>query len=84
VLNSLKHAFKGGRDNTISITLKKTPDQRILLVVADNGIGLPANITISSPRTLGLSLIVSLSGQLNGTISMGNKNGTRFQIIFEG
>jgi PAS domain S-box-containing protein len=84
VLNSLKHAFKGGRDNTISITLKKTPDQKILLVVADNGIGLPANITISSPRTLGLSLIVSLSGQLNGTISMGNKNGTRFQIIFEG
>ncbi len=83
VLNSLKHAFKGGRDNTISITLKKTADQKILLDVADNGIGLPAKLNLSNPATLGFSLIVSLSCQLNGTISIGNKNGTRFRIIFE-
>ena len=61
VTNSVKHAFPQG-EGTISIKLKSLPEQ-MELIVADNGIGLPENIDIQKPETLGLQLVKSLTEQ---------------------
>jgi len=82
VLNCLKHAFPGRKDNTIAITLKKTTGKKILLKVQDNGIGLPEHINLTNPASLGFGLVVSLSEQLNGQFGMSSRQGTKFRIVF--
>ncbi|MEJ2664329.1 MAG: histidine kinase dimerization/phosphoacceptor domain -containing protein [Spirochaetia bacterium] len=82
VLNCLKHAFPGRKDNTIAITLKKTTGKKILLKVEDNGIGLPEHINLTNPASLGFGLVVSLSKQLNGQFGMSSRQGTKFRIVF--
>lgn len=73
--NAIEHAFVtdrgepqiGGR-----IELNLSNDGlTALIVVTDNGRGLPEGFTIESSPSLGLSIVRSLvSGQLNGTIDM--------------
>ncbi|WP_321421270.1 PAS domain S-box protein [uncultured Methanobacterium sp.] len=81
VTNSVKHAFPQG-EGTISIKLKSLPEQ-MELTVADNGIGLPVNIDIQNPKTLGLQLVKSLTEQLDGDIRVERSNGTVFKITFK-
>nr|WP_319372872.1 PAS domain S-box protein [uncultured Methanobacterium sp.] len=81
VTNSVKHAFPQG-EGTISIKLKSLPEQ-MELIVADDGTGLPENIDIQTPKTLGLQLVKSLIEQLDGNIRVDNCNGTEFRITFK-
>ena len=55
----------------------------ISLIISDNGIGLPENIDINKPETLGFRLVKSLKEQLNGTIEVIWNGGTTFKIIFK-
>ena len=64
--NALKHAFRDGRGGEISLTLRRTEDNRVLLSVADNGVGIPESLKIESLSSLGLRLIVSLARQIDG------------------
>lgn len=80
VTNSVKYAFPQG-EGTISIKLKSLPEQ-MELIVADNGTGLPENIDIQNPKTLGLQLVKSLTEQLDGDIMVDNCDGTKFKITF--
>jgi len=81
VTNSVKYAFPQG-EGTISIKLKSLPEQ-MELIVADDGTGLPENIDIHNPKTLGLQLVKSLIEQLDGNIRVDNCNGTEFRITFK-
>jgi PAS domain S-box-containing protein len=74
VSNTLKHAFPGGRSGTL--------DGKLQLVVADDGVGLPANFDITSSQTLGLQLVVTLTEQLDGTLAYRSGPGTEFEIVF--
>jgi len=55
---------------------------KITLTVADNGIGLPDNIKLDEPETLGFTLIKALSEQLNGTLEVNSSEGTKFRFTF--
>ncbi|MBU1356873.1 MAG: transporter substrate-binding domain-containing protein [Candidatus Edwardsbacteria bacterium] len=87
VSNSLKHAFKkppaGGNKWEITVRLKLEGDVLYRLEVADNGTGFadkPA--PLSDPATLGLQLITILAEQLDGKVTMQQKNGTRYVVEF--
>jgi PAS domain S-box-containing protein len=66
IANALKHAFPGGRCGEIRIGLQTLGSDGFRLRVADNGVGLPAGITLESPRSFGMRLLRSLAKQLDG------------------
>ena len=80
--NSLKHAFKDGKDGKIWVKLKEEHDE-IRLEVTDNGTGLPDDFQLEKTSTLGLELVKNLVKQLNGKIEVKNENGTSFIITFK-
>jgi two-component sensor histidine kinase len=77
VTNAIKYAFRGDLTGspTIHITLQEEPEDWITLVVADNGVGLPADFDPGQSRSLGLQLIRTLTEQLDGTLEMVNRPG---------
>lgn len=96
VTNSLKYAFplieyiKSSNDTVIStklpneicIYLHPYKEDKFVLVVTDNGTGLPENINLTNTNTLGLRLVNSLVNQLDGNIELDRTNGTKFKVIF--
>jgi len=83
VSNSLKHAFPVGREGSeICIDLYRTTDDKLLLTVGDNGIGLPEDMDFRNTESLGLQLVTTLVEQLEGTIEIDRSAGTAFKITF--
>ena len=83
VSNSLKHAFPNGRKGKISIKLFSETNDCLTLFFSDNGIGLPKDLDFQNSKTLGLQLINTLIDELDGTIKLEKRNGTKFKIIFK-
>lgn len=81
VTNCLKHGFPGGRKGTITVSLDCSQGQCIL-VVQDNGIGLPDGFEWEQADSLGLELVQVLTKQLDGLARVNGSSGTRFEILF--
>ncbi len=82
ITNSIKYAFPDGRNGVISISLSNTHEHQYLLVISDNGVGMPQQINSKKPGSLGMSLMEGLSEDLDGKFSIENKNGTIIKISF--
>ncbi|HEY9874720.1 MAG TPA: histidine kinase dimerization/phosphoacceptor domain -containing protein, partial [Candidatus Obscuribacterales bacterium] len=83
VSNSLKHAFSTEKEsNEICLQLHSHHNNDFILIVSDNGIGLPPNIDFKDTETLGLELVCTLTEQLEGTIEVDSSSGTKFNITF--
>ncbi len=83
ISNALKHAFPGNRPGELDISLRKTKDMEIEIVVHDNGLGLPDEVDIHNPQSMGLDLVNGLvNNQLYGQIEVKRDKGTEFRIIF--
>jgi len=88
VSNSLKHAFPDNPANghwtgEIYIDLRHGQENKLILTVGDNGVGMPEDYDIQKSETLGLRLVSVLAGQLKGLIKLNQISGTEFAIIFE-
>jgi PAS domain S-box-containing protein len=85
VSNSLKHAFKDGREGLIEINLVKSAEDRYNLIISDNGIGMPEGFLVESSESLGIQLIQALTDQLEGTMKLETKpnEGVKFIIDFK-
>lgn len=81
VSNSLKHAFPEGFDGEITIRIHDT-DGEYDLTISDNGVGFPSDLNFRKTDSLGLQLVNSLVGQLDGTIELDRSHGTEFRIKF--
>jgi two-component sensor histidine kinase len=57
-------------------------NKTFILTVSDNGVGIPENLDIENPDTLGLQLVTTLVDQLDGKIKVKRDNGTEFIIRF--
>jgi two-component sensor histidine kinase len=79
VTNALKHAFPDKRDGRITVTLRREGDVAVL-VVEDNGVGLPD--AGERRRFSGLRLVERLTAQLRGQLEIRAERGTRFTLIF--
>jgi len=82
ISNAFKHAFPEGRKGEITIGFHPDGDNRLTLVVSDNGVGFPEDIDISDTETLGLHLISILVTQLKGTLEVERDRGATFKITF--
>lgn len=82
ISNSLKYAFPDNRSGLIDIDVYGSVDDRFVITVKDNGVGFPKGIDFKGTSTLGLQLVNTLVGQIDGTIDMENGIGTKFTLRF--
>jgi PAS domain S-box-containing protein len=83
ISNALKHAFPGDGPGELRIVIHETKNKEIEIVVRDNGLGLPDDIDIDQPRSMGLYLVNGLvKKQLEGQMEVRRDNGTEFRIMF--
>jgi PAS domain S-box-containing protein len=78
--NSVKHAFEGVENPTISFTVLKEEDM-VSIVYKDNGIGFEIE-GHSSPTSLGFTLINTLLGQLESEYTFTNSIGFGIEFSF--
>ena len=81
VTNAFKHAFPEHRAGEICLALGLAEGD-LEVVVADNGIGLPADFDLLQVRSLGLQLVPLLVDQLGGRFNIESGAGVRFSLRF--
>lgn len=83
VSNSLKYAFPGVAEGTITVALAHAQQgEGYVLKVGDNGSGLPEGFDPKNCDTLGMMLINSLSAQLGGQPQLQTSGGVSFTLAF--
>jgi two-component sensor histidine kinase len=84
ITNSVKHSFVGRGTGEIRVSLTQVGANDALLVVEDDGVGLPPGFDPAASSGLGMGLIVGLVRQLRGTLThgTGTKGGARFDVTF--
>ena len=98
ISNSLKHAFPSINKGKIQIKLYKElngehktesgnknrdiSSARFTLIVSDNGVGIPEDLDLENPETLGMQLVTTLVDQLDGKFELKKDAGTEFIIKF--
>jgi PAS domain S-box-containing protein len=80
--NAFKHAFPGERPGVVSVALGRAADHRLRLVVADDGVGMPADPAVGRRASLGMHLVSTLVEQLDGRLEVTRHDGTTFRIEF--
>lgn len=83
ITNSLKYAFPDQREGEIKVSLKKIPEESLLLSIADNGIGLPQNFNMDEIQSFGLKLVKGLAEDLEGDFTVMGQPGTTLLIEFD-
>lgn len=88
VTNALKHAFPADRAGEIQICFSLLENNQYLLVIADNGVGIPESIVwsdtndLSNLTSLGLQLVHAFLHQLRGTLEIKRTCGSSFELSF--
>lgn len=98
VSNSLKHAFPERDRGMIRIKLCREENEKcredvgnnnemikdisFILIISDDGIGIPEDLNLESPDTLGMQLVTTLVDQLEGELELNRGNGTEFTLKF--
>jgi len=81
ITNALKHAFPGRRGGVIRVSLARTGDE-LQLEVRDDGVGLGDAWEASEVQSMGMQLVVTLTEQLRGRLTVSGRGGAAFQIAF--
>ena len=77
--NIIKYAFPNSQAGIIHIEIKKTNSQ-IILVVQDNGVGLPKDFNIDRIKSTGLQLVNMMVSQLDAKIKFISETGLKIII----
>jgi PAS domain S-box-containing protein len=83
ITNALKHGFPDGRRGLVKVELG-AHDGRVILAVADTGVGMSADADPANSKSLGLQLVQTLVEQLEGRLELVRENGTTLRITFSG
>ena len=82
ISNSLNHAFPEGREGEIMVRMQQKKNGSTLLIIKDNGIGLPSGMDLFNTKAVGLRLVKDFVKQLDGTIHSNPSHGIQFTISF--
>lgn len=82
ISNAIEHGFPGDGRGTIAVDLHKSDTGKLILEVADDGKGLPADFQPERGGNLGLRIATALAQQLGGVFSMapGARGGARAML----
>ncbi len=83
ISNTIKHVILKEKQNYMKVHLRKINNKyNYKFIISDNGKGLPDDINIYDPDTLGLQIVSILVSQLDGDMKLNKDNGTEFSISF--
>lgn len=87
--NAFKYAFPETETNNdkkkfILIKFTTIEGSKLLLMVSDNGVGIPETHNLEESTSLGLKLVSNLVSQIHGELTIKHKNNTEFAIVFDG
>lgn len=75
--NMMKYAFAGRESGQITLSVSKKGDA-VIIIVEDDGIGIPESVDIDHSAGFGLNLVRMLMEQIDGTVRIERNNGTKF------
>ena len=81
ITNAFKYAFPHSQEDKISIELKSEGD-KVMLIVADNGRGLPENYIHSINNSFGMTLMQGMAEDLEGNFIIENHHGMKITVVF--
>ncbi|MGE5340650.1 MAG: histidine kinase dimerization/phosphoacceptor domain -containing protein [Candidatus Omnitrophota bacterium] len=79
--NAFKHAFIHNKKGRLSVSFRLEQDEKLVLCVQDNGVGLPDEKSLQEKKSLGLQLVTLLTRQVGGTFEVIRRGGTTFNVI---
>jgi len=79
--NSIKYAFTPGEAGMLEVSLHSS-GEGMLLMVRDNGKGLPGGYDLTSGPGLGMKLVTNLVRQIHGIFDVTSGQGTAISITF--
>ncbi len=87
ISNAFEHAFPNGESGNVWISLRSEfadieKQGWYVIVIADDGIGLPSKFEAQASDSLGLELVRALARQLGGKLWVKNDRGARFEVRF--
>jgi two-component sensor histidine kinase len=83
ITNALKHAYPETEMGPILISLKRTKRGKVEFRVADRGRGMPEDVDLEAPTSLGFKVITSTVRRFGGVFSINRlEPGTEFVIRF--
>jgi two-component sensor histidine kinase len=79
ITNTIQHAFNEKNSGELEISFVQRKNDQ-LIILEDNGSGLPESLDFKKSDTLGFQLIISLVEQLNAAIEYEGHKGSKFTI----
>jgi len=83
VTNAIKNGFPEGRVGEVRVVGKDLGDNRLSIVVADDGVGFPESKDFTASSSLGLQLVHILTDQLKGRVDLRRDEGTKIELTFD-
>jgi two-component sensor histidine kinase len=84
ITNALKYAFPPayGHAGTVDVSLSKLDEEHCLLVVQDDGVGLPTDVDLRRNKSMGANIMRGLSKQLGGALHVDGHRGVTISVPF--
>lgn len=82
ISNAIEHGFPAGRAGRIDVRLASHGDERALLLIQDDGAGLPDGFDVTRARSLGLTIARQFAGQMGALLSMEGGQGALARLDF--
>jgi two-component sensor histidine kinase len=79
ISNALKYAFADRNEGSVTVRMEQHSDYCVL-EVRDDGIGFPENFAPEEVESLGIELVHTLTEQLDGELTMENKDGAYVRV----
>lgn len=82
VSNSMRHAFPVKRKGTIKVSFSSEGEDKYLLSVSDDGVGLPEDFEMNQGECLGMQIVSSIAEQLGADFWQAKSEGASFFMRF--
>lgn len=81
ITNAFKYAFPDNRTGKLTVRTRKLEEDKVELIVQDDGIGLPKTFSLEKSKGFGLNLIKMLTNKKGNSFDIYSKEGASFKII---
>ena len=82
VTNAVKYAYPDQANGKVRVSLTRKGDDHIMLIVADDGIGVPAGFEQQESKGLGMRMVRAFAGQLGANLSVRDRQpGCEFVLV---
>jgi two-component sensor histidine kinase len=83
ITNAVKYAFESDQKGVITISIRKTTENKLQFTVTDNGKGLSPQFDINKTHTLGMKLMRGLCEDIGAAFLVESRKGTAITIAFK-